>query len=488
MFKRVLKYYILFFLIASVSLSAAEPRKPAVAGGFYPANADELRSTITSFLNKVPPQEVPGELIGLIAPHAGYIYSGEIAAYSFKQLENKEFDTIIILGLAHHYPIGKSIAVSSVPYQTPLGIVATDAELVRQLVAANPIIKDIPLAHAGEHSLEVELPFLQMVLDDFKIVPILIQEYDLETLSILAEAIKASIKNKKVLLLSSADLSHYPTGPTADKIDRQILSAIETIDAKLILSTSNQIMNKNEPEVSCTICAQGAVLATVMTARLLGADHAQILAYANSGDTAGDDSRVVGYGAVIITKKTNNKIYINEKEQKELLTLARQSIKEYFKTKKMPDFTTTKQELIRKSGVFVTLKKAGNLRGCIGHIQPVESLHIGVANMARASAFNDTRFQPVIETELDELVIEISVLSPLKKVASAEEIVLGRDGVVVKRGFNSGIFLPQVALETGWTKEEFLGHLCQDKAGLWKDAWQDPDTELYTFTVQKFSE
>lgn len=187
---------------------------------------------------------------------------------------------------------------------------------------------------------------------------------------------------------------------------------------------------------------------------------------------------------------------LTKEEQKKLLSIARNSIESYLKKGTVPErglspFSENGDRLLfhQKCGAFVTLHtKDGKLRGCIGHMESKEPLYKTIKDIAVSSAIADSRFSPLTLNELNDIIIEISVLSPLKKVSSIDEIELGKHGVLVKRGFNSGVFLPQVATETGWNLEEFLNNLCSHKAGFSEDAWKDKKTELYVFTAQIFSE
>ncbi len=175
-------------------------------------------------------------------------------------------------------------------------------------------------------------------------------------------------------------------------------------------------------------------------------------------------------------------------QKKQLLKIARDTLKAHLSGEKFSLPNIKDPVLEEKRGVFVTLKKNGNLRGCIGYIEPVEPLAKAVSAMAIQSATRDPRFSPIVYEELEEIKIEISVLTVPQRIKNPEEIILGRDGVIVKKGWAQGVFLPQVAEETGWSKEEFLDNLCMYKAGLPKDAWKNPETEVYTFQAEVFSE
>lgn len=241
------------------------------------------------------------------------------------------------------------------------------------------------------------------------------------------------------------------------------------------------------------MCGYGAVSATLLALKKLGADSIEILKYANSGDTTGVLGRVVGYLSAVIFKRADVKeedegMELTKEDKQTLLRIARKTLESYLSKREKPEFKDVSPRLKEIQGAFVTLKKEGKLRGCIGSIVGREPLYLTVRDMAIEAATADPRFPPVRYEELKDIQIEISVLSPLKRVDSSDEIILGKHGVVVKRGFHQGVFLPQVAEETGWSKEEFLSYLCAHKAGLDFDCWKDKDTQLYVFTASVFSE
>jgi len=215
--------------------------------------------------------------------------------------------------------------------------------------------------------------------------------------------------------------------------------------------------------------------------------------YQNSGDALSDKSRVVGYNAIIFTQKkqhhmSDNTFVFNEKEKRELLQIARETIQEYLANRKVLKINEAEIPDAMKTpcGAFVTLHKNGELRGCIGRFVANEPLYSVVQQMAIAAATEDSRFQSVTKDELEEIDIEISVLTPLKKIESIDEIEMGRHGIYIKKGFASGTFLPQVAIETGWTKEEFLGYCARNKAGIGWDGWKDAD--IFTYEAFVFAE
>jgi len=474
-------------------------REPAVAGQFYPADKNQLSMMLDDFFSKTKKQDIQGEIIGLVSPHAGYVFSAQTAAWVFKQIEGKDIDTVILVGSSHNFGITGAAVWSGGDFSTPLGKIKIDEETAKKLVDSASFIKYNNSVHNPEHSLEVQLPFLQKVISNFKIVPILINdnEYSQKT----AEAIAQAVKGKRVILVASSDMTHYPDKKDAETIDKDILKTMERFDTDELIKCDAKWMSKGVENLHCTLCGLTAVTTVMAASKMLGCDTAKIIHYSNSSDSQyGDSSRVVGYGGVVFIKSSRKKkqgaqaaeekeFSLTKESQKELLKIARGSIEGYLSTGKIPSFDTKNPELLNNGAVFVTLEKNHNLRGCIGTTEPRMPLHKAVSQLAVAAAVEDTRFNPVTKEELKEINIEISVLSPLKKINSPDEIVEGKHGVVVKKGFRSGLFLPQV-----WehpqlaNKEAFLSELCWQKAGLEPDAWKKGDVNLYIFTVFAFKE
>jgi AmmeMemoRadiSam system protein B/AmmeMemoRadiSam system protein A len=471
---------------------------------WYPRKASELSKTVDTYLANVKKEPLQGKVMAIIAPHAGYRFCGQVAAYAYKQIQGMNFDTVVLIGESHNYRFPGASVYESGVFRNPLGDVEVDNAITKRLMEESSVIKAIPEAHIPEHSLENQIPFLQRTLSKFKIVPILIGDSKMETSNALAKALAKVLKEKasSVLLIASTDMTHYPTYQEAVKADKYTISALETMNPDIIRDRLKDYMGLGVDELLCMLCGEEAVLAVLNTAKALGADSVKVLKYANSGDVlVGDKNKVVGYMAAAFYRSdkkdknpdqsTSNETLdspLNKENQDLLLKLARESIETYLRTGKEKRLETQDQRLKIKQGAFVTLRKRGNLRGCIGHIVPIEALCDTVADMAVAAAVDDPRFPKVTMDEMKDIDIEISVLSIPRRVESADEIELGKHGVIVKKGARQGVFLPQVAIETGWDKVTFLEHLCYGKAGLSKDAWKDKDTELYVFIAQLFEE
>ena len=487
-----MKTKLMFLLLATLVLAVNcgnknnEPLRPArVSGAFYPAAPAELNSMIDKFMAQVPDEKIPGDIVALIVPHAGYEYSGQVAAYGYKLLASCQFDTVILIGPSHHTYVNVASIWQAGSWETPLGKVIVDTDLAKAIASENELFQCPPEAHLNEHSLEVQLPFLQKTLKEFKIVPILLSDPSPDNCRLLAQAIVKQLKpGKKILVIASSDMSHYYTDEQALSMDSAALDMLARSDDKALA----QALDAG----TCEFCGRGAVLTVMEIAKLLAPVKIKVLKYANTGDVTGDKTRVVGYSSSVLYKekipmeKGNN--MLNKTQQKELLKIARQTIESYLRTGNVTSIETKDPALKEKRGVFVTLQENGALRGCIGYIMPTDPLAEAVSKMAVESATGDPRFKPVTAAELPKLHIEISVLSVPVCVKSPEDIVLGTHGVIVRKGGQGGVFLPQVATETGWSKEEFLNELCSQKAGLPADAWKDKDCQLYTFTAQVFQE
>ncbi len=481
----------------------ADLRQPAVAGQFYPMNPTKLRTEVLGYLSNVPAQKTEGLLIGLMVPHAAYIYSAKTASYGYGMLTENMFETVILIGNSHNYYLKKGAVYPRGAFLTPLGKVDVDEDLAAELIKNSTLLEANISAHHPEHSLEVQLPFLQLTIKNFKIVPILLSgTFSLKDCQKLAENIVTVLKksSRKALLIASSDMSHFPSDRDARLSDLEALKAIEKFDIEHLSRTIDATMKKGMDNLDCVLCGREAVYTTMHASKLLGAETAIVLNYSNSSDVSGDSSRVVGYGAaafVNVGEKSKIKsekgelkeeeFKISEKNQKFLLELARKSISEHLASKKISIPSTADDELRQNASVFVTLTINGKLRGCIGTTVPQKPLIEAVSDMAIEAATSDPRFPPISKEEFKKAKIEISILSPMKRASSSDAIKPNVHGVFIKKGRRGGLFLPQV-WEHFSKKEEFLSELCQQKAGLDPEAWKEPSTELYIFTVLKFEE
>jgi AmmeMemoRadiSam system protein B/AmmeMemoRadiSam system protein A len=474
----------------------AETISPNVAGGFYPADKTELWSTVDSMLAQAPASAVPGRIVAALVPHAGYVYSGPTAARVFKLLEGRHYNTVIVVGSGHYYPIRGAATVSAQAFATPLGTVPVDLKAVQELRKLSPLIEELPEAFRREHSIEVELPFLQRVLKDFRLVPLLMNTNNPETSKKVGEALASLLRSTGTILIVSSDLSHYPDAKTARIVDTASLNALLQApgDPSYFWKTNRLLLERGGGELACTECGEAGVLAAANAMKILGASP-HLLYYTNSGAVAGGDTeRTVGYGALVWTEGAAPEPVgrLSDEERKGLLKLSRQALEGYLKKSASPERRLWDNPSFNMpAAVFVTLRRSGapremSLRGCIGTLEPSYPLAEAVQLYAISAAENDPRFPPVTADELPKLSIEISRLSPSRRVASHRDVHPGQ-GVTVRLGARSGLFLPQV-WEDLPDKARFLDELCAQKAGLPADCWKDPKTEISVFDAEAFSE
>jgi AmmeMemoRadiSam system protein B/AmmeMemoRadiSam system protein A len=487
---------VVLFVFSPKNLGLSEEHKirPAyVAGGFYPADANELGKMIDGFLAHASAEKLEGSLVALICPHAGYQFSGGVAAYSYIQLKGRSYDRVVVIAPSHYESFPFSSIYDGEAYRTPFGAVPVDKDFAAQLAKLSSTIKISGRGHGeveghGEHALEDQLPFLQRVLGQFKLVPIVMGDQSYDLCRALGFALAKAVQGTNTLILVSSDLSHYHPYDEAVRIDHQTLKGIEEWD---YLSLSQNFERR-----TWEACGGGPIVAAMIAAERLGAHRAQILKYANSGDVTGDKSRVVGYGAVALVAEKENKKHgrksaefsLTPAEKQELLKIARKSVETAVREKKVYSPPADEPEALRNArGAFVTLKEHGNLRGCIGYMSPVKPLAETVRDVAAYAALEDRRFRPVSESELGILEYEISVLSPLRKVEDINQIHVGQHGLLIRKGEYEGVLLPQVPTEEGWNRNTFLEQVCV-KAGLPQQAWKDEDADLFMFSALVFAE
>jgi len=467
-------------------------RQPAVAGSFYPSDPAEIQRMLKMFFAKAPARNADRDVLAVISPHAGYVFSGEVAAAAFNQLDTgKEYKTIFVIGSSHRNSFAGASVYSIGNYITPLGTVKTDLEIAQKLATGNKVLAFDPQYHRSEHSIEVQIPFLQYFLKtDFKIVPILLGTQDPKTCEQIAKALKPYFLPENLFVIST-DFSHYPEYNDAIKTDRQIADAIITNDPDKLLHAVESCTQKKVENLVTGCCSWPSVITLMdITQKVPGISYNQVL-YKNSGDSDyGEKDRVVGYYAISVSQQKQNTLMLTDSDKKKLLQIARSTIENFLLAKSIPDVDveSLSTSLRSKAGAFVTLKKSGQLRGCIGHFDADNPIYKIVQQMAIASATNDYRFDAVTPQEMKSIDIEISILTPMQKISDVKNIRLGTDGVYIKKGGRSGTFLPQVATDTGWNLEEFLGHCARDKAGIGWDGWKDKDAEIFVYQAFVFGE
>ncbi len=462
-------------------------REPAVAGVFYPKNKDELSALIDTLTQTAQQTAVtlPSDksLKALIMPHAGYIYSGLAAAHASLALKGRFYQKIIIMGPDHRVGFSGCALSDVQAYKTPLGDVPLhpDAAILRR---HTDLFQCIEKSDQLEHSIEAEIPFLQKYLKSFKIIPIVMGQGDVARYAAAIE----TVLDLDTLIVVSSDLSHYLPYAEAIQKDRQTIQRILHFDMTGLTRSSNN---------AC------GILPILTLLHIANRQHWEpmLIYYNNSGDTAGDKDRVVGYATIAFYGDTvmeqNKKSSEFSKEKGEtLLKLARKTIAQKLgipvpESKDLEDSLKDPAFQSRR-GTFVTLKINHQLRGCIGNLNPDKTIREGVEDNAIHAAFHDPRFRPLSKNEFDKIDIEISLLTEPKKLEfkDASDLLAklrpGIDGVIIRKGMYSATFLPQV-WEQLPDKEEFLGHLCT-KAGLPSRAWKEPGLEVMTYQVQYFEE
>jgi MEMO1 family protein len=498
-------------------------RPPAVAGSFYPGSSIELAKMLAQFFHDAPKPILSGKPLAIVSPHAGYIYSGAIAAKGYKIIEGEEYKTVIVISPSHTTYFKGVAAFGGKAYSTPLGEVPIDKELSQKIISHSDIVSFSEQGHfkgsgRSEHALEVQLPFLQTTLGKFSLVALVMGDQDINTCNSLGEAIAGAIgKRNDVLIVASSDLSHFHDGASAARLDSVVMRDIEKLNYHGLADD----LSSDKAEA----CGGGPIIAAMIAATKLGANSALITGFGDSGDATGDKSSVVGYLSAILYKTEVKKVYEIENEpeskfsdlksddetkamatesisdnkasgvefglsadsKKMLLAIARTSIEANFDGKQ-PIFPEQMPDVLKLAlGAFVTLQKNGELRGCIGTFRANAPLFRIVSEMAREAAFSDYRFRPLTKSELSSIDIEISVLTPMKRIYEPDSVVVGRDGLYIKQGSYAGVLLPQVPVEQAWDRTAFLENTCL-KAGLPAGSWRDKQTELYVFQAQIFGE
>lgn len=446
-------------------------RAAAVAGTFYPGQAEALSDALLRLLADAGTAPHASSPIpkALIVPHAGYIYSGSTAALAFARLRaaRGRIHRVVLLGPVHHVPL-RGLALPGVAaFATPLGEVAIDPAGVAALAGLSQVCENAA-AHAREHSLEVQLPFLQLALDDFKLLPLAVGD---ATASEVAEVLEVLWGDAQTLILISSDLSHFLPYAQAQALDDE---------------TVQRIMTMNGPLSHQQACGATPINGLLLAARRHGLKP-ELLGLCNSGDSAGDKRRVVGYAAIAFLQAGRPEISDNQGAS--LLAIARASIAAALGHS--GTVADRQAWLLEPGACFVTLTQDQQLRGCIGSLQARRSLLADIEANAVAAALHDPRFTPLTLAELASTEIEVSLLSPLQGLAFESEaqalaqLKPGIDGLVFECGQHRSTFLPQV-WEQLPAPARFMAQL-KRKAGLPADFWSS-DVKLSRYTVRKFRE
>ena len=432
-------------------------RNPVVAGQFYPASPLELRKMLAGFIDT---KVVKEEVIGLLAPHAGYIYSGAVAGAAFSRIRMGE--TFVIL-CPSHTGRGKPLSIMTEgTWKTPLGDVSIDSELGKKILSGSRHLQEDFDAHQNEHGIEVQLPFLQYLSGDFRFVPIVLWDASAAVFKQVGREIARAISgyNKRVVILASGDMTHYEPHEVARTTDMQAVEAMLDLD-------ENEL-NRRFTKGNMSICGYPAVMVLLVAAKELGATHAELVKYQTSGDVSGDYSAVVGYAGVII------------KGMSPLVRLAKQTVEKYVKEGRVIRPGELTPEMKGRAGVFVSIKKKGQLRGCIGTFEPTtENVAYEVIANAISSATRDPRFAPITADELGDLSYSVDVLTAPEAVDSKDQLDPRKYGVIVESDWRKGLLLPDLE---GVDSVDHQIDICRQKA----DIGPDEPVKLYRFEVKRY--
>ena len=502
-------------------LNGAEETKTTrtylATGNWYPPNAADLNSMLDQFFGKAQAKELPGKIVGLIGPHAGFSYSGQCMANAYKSLQNPSLagniERVILMGVSHRAGFYGAVVSSFDFDSTPLGSIPMDTSVAKEL-AKEKFFRVNDRAIQYEHSIENHLPFLQRALKGktFKVVPILFGSLDKKDFKTMAAAIKKYVDDK-TLVIASTDLTHYGANFDYTPFKTDLEANLTKLDMGIITPITRLDFDdyfEYRRKTGITMCGFAPV-GVLMEMFADKAHKATLIDYYKSGDRNKDYTLSVSYASIIISetkggkktmtdtaiKQDESPAKLTKQEQKVLLRIARDTLDQYIENGALAEDLEKKYEISANleaaAGVFVTLRKKGDLRGCIGSIVGTEPLYLGVQGNAVKSAVRDPRFSPVKKAELDDIDIEISVMTPLQPLDDYKKIRLGTDGVIIKKGYYQAVYLPQVATETGWNLGQFLGSLCQ-KAGLPSNSYlpaqnkDDEKMEFLIFQAQVFGE
>jgi hypothetical protein len=471
---------------------------------------------VQDYVRQAGVEPIPGRLVALIVPHAGYLYSGAVAGHAFQAMEQAHCAgrTIVLIGDTHTGSGSAQIAVwADGAFETPLGEIPVDGQLAQALVDADPRIQFDQAAFRNEHPVENQIPFIQIVCPGASLVPIVIRQPSLENAQLLADALvtasEATAERDELLIVASTDLSHYHPYHEAQQMDEVALQAILSLEPQAVADSPARCAELGLGGANpLTMCSQGAVMTALIAAQELGANRSAVLQYANSGDVPiGDRSQVVGYAAVALWENSGQPAdptatfelsatlgdpakpaRLSPKAREQLLDLARRSAEQFLANETFPTFQTDDASLLQPLGAYVTYRHGDDLRGCVGRIEGDRPAYLNVQYAAAAAALADSRFPPITPEELGGLSVEITLLHPLHLIQEPDDIQIGHHGVLLRVGNGNGaLFLPQVPLEEGWDRETMLVQLCR-KAGLPDDAWQREDVRLYAFEGEWFGE
>jgi AmmeMemoRadiSam system protein B/AmmeMemoRadiSam system protein A len=463
-------------------------RQPAVAGSFYPAGKAALEAELRNLFNEAKPAKLEGNIQSLIVPHAGYAYSGTVAASAYKSIPDEgSYKNVFVIASSHREQYNGSSVYNRGDYITPLGPARVNRDIANELIAKHKNILFYKKAHEREHSIEVQIPFIQHRLGDIPIVPIVMGSSTIKEARDLAAALLPYYTPENLFIISS-DFSHYPSYEDAQRIDELTGKSILKKDPEHFYNTLRKNSLESVPNLSTSTCGWSSIMTMLYMAQRKEDQEISPILYKNSGDAAiGDKERVVGYWAIATHEPVPGPVSYEllDPDKQALLAIARSTLETFLYQGELAEIPSESISKLMKepAGAFVSLYMGGKLRGCIGNFSPTNPLYMVVQEMTLAAATRDHRFAPVESPELEYISIEISVLTPLRKINSVDEFQLGTHGIYMTKDGKSGTYLPQVADETGWTTEELLGHCAREKAGIGWEGWKDADLYVYEAIV-----
>ncbi len=458
---------------AGVFAQAGEVRTPTAAGTFYPADPGELRAAVSRLLEAAPDGSGEGVIRAGLVPHAAWEYSGQVAARFYRRLAGHRYEAVVLLAPSHREAYRGISIWPGEGLATPLGIVPVARQLAELLVAADDSVRFSRSGYGNEHALEVQLPFLQTVLPDVPVLPLMVGNPSLDLSYHLARSLGRLLAGRDVLVLATSDLSHFHDAATARYLDGEVLDLLAAFDPFLL--------GYRVASGRLEACGAAGLVTALETARRLGADTVEVLTYTHSGSVTGDSTSVVGYASAVVEARPGGPPGLSEQERRSLVGIARSSVESVVRRQPQAPLNGLTPGLLRKRAVFVTLRIDGALRGCVGVVLAGRPLAQQVRESAVTAARRDERFPPVTPEELPLLEYEVTLLTPLHPLDDPEEIVIGRDGLMLIRGSRNGVLLPQVAVEQGWGRRQLLEQVGV-KAGLGPQAWQEPGTLLLVFS------
>ena len=474
---------------AAAPAPGAQVHPCAGAGRWFPADPDQLGRLVDTCLSG-PAPTVARQPVVVIVPHAGYQFSGAAAGKAYATLKGRTYKRVILFGPSHQAAVRGATVLRVDAYDTPLGRIPVDIE-ARDALLKCPVATEQPAAHLREHSVENQLPFLQRVLGPFKMVEVLISQVTPDERTALADAVRPLLDDSTLVVVSS-DFTHYGPNygyvPFRERVP-ETLADLNNMAVQEILEVDGPGWDAYVQQTRDTVCGQAGIGLLLKILEPWDDIRGTRLAFDTSGQITGDWANSVTYAAVGFWRAGEG---LAAAEQATLLRLARDTVVNFLKTGQPLTPDAAKYDLtpaLRSPGAaFVTLKNRGDLRGCIGHIIAVGPLFQSIIDNA-CHACRDPRFtaNPITEQEAPALSVEISVLTPMRRISDPMKVQVGRDGLMIALGRNRGLLLPQVPGEQGWNLEQFLQGICR-KAGLLPDAWRDPQAELYRFSAQVFGE